>query len=72
MTSVGNFKKQSMKKIIVWFVPKSKKIYFNQFHIEADNNTDAIEQCKKQCDFEIKIMGISHYYGTNFVNNKIY
>jgi hypothetical protein len=72
MASVGNFKKHTMKKLIVWFVPKNKKIYSNQFHIEAVNNTDAIEQCKKHCEFEIKIMGISCFNGTNFVNNKIY
>ena len=72
MASEGNLKTQNMKKLIVWFVPKSKKIYSNQFHIEAANIADAIEQCKKFCEYEIKIMGISNFNGTNFVNNKIY
>ncbi|MFY7937168.1 MAG: hypothetical protein ACOVOQ_07320 [Flavobacterium sp.] len=64
-----------MEKLIVWFTPKDKKIFFNQIHILAESVEEAIKLCKINVKFEHKIMGVGKYREINnseFINLKMY
>ena len=71
-----------MEKLIVWFIPENKKIQLRQFHTEAENASQAIENLKKNATFTFRIMGVSGYGNLgsasqekkekDFVNNSFY
>lgn len=50
-----------MEKLIVWFASQDKKIKLNQFHIEANDITEAIKEFEGAKTFPAKTMGVSKF-----------
>lgn len=70
-----------MEKMIVWLIPIAAKgnkgNNFSQFHTEATTLRKAIENCLKNADFELKVLGVGGYKkagvtNEHFINNKFY
>ena len=62
-----------MQKWIVYFDPQDKKIQLNQYHIEANDNTSALEKFRNKCNY--KTLGIRQYherFSKHFINDKFY
>lgn len=57
-------------KIIVWFYTTENNE--NQYHIEVNTNKDAIDMFNKKIKYKARVIGLSIYSGSNFINNKFY
>jgi hypothetical protein len=64
-----------MERFIVYIVPENKKIQLTQFHTEAENMFDAIENIKKFSSEKFKVLGVRNYpevFADKWFNNKFY